>query len=35
MSLKAKDLSIQNESIKQISILNEMFNLKSMGGYEN
>lgn len=31
----AKDTSIQRASINQISILNEMFNLKSVGGYEN
>ena len=30
-----KDLSIQRESIKQIGILNELFNLKSTGRYEN
>lgn len=30
-----KDTSIQEKSLAQISSLNEMFNLKSMGGYEN
>ena len=30
-----KDKSIQNASINQIAILNDMFNLKSVGGYEN
>ena len=34
-SLETKDISIQNASIKQIAILNEMFNLKLMGRYEN
>lgn len=34
-SSDTKDLSIQNASMKQISILNNLFNLKSMGGYEN
>ena len=33
--LESKDMSIQNASIKQITILNEMFSLKSMMGYEN
>lgn len=33
--LGAKDLSIQNASIRQIEILNEMFNLKTTGGYKN
>ena len=33
--LESKDMSIQNASIKQITILNEMFSLKSMRGYEN
>lgn len=33
--LESKDISIQNESIKQIAILNELFNLKSTGRYEN
>lgn len=31
-SLENKDISIQNASIKQIEILNEMFNLKPTGG---
>jgi predicted transcriptional regulator len=30
-----KDISIQNASLKQIATLNELFNLKSAGGYEN
>lgn len=34
-SLEPKDISIQKASIKQISILNEMFNLKPVGRYEN
>lgn len=34
-SLETKNISIQNASIKQIAILNEMFNLKPMGRYEN
>lgn len=34
-SLETKDISIQNASIKQIAILNEMFNLKPIGRYEN
>lgn len=34
-SLETKDLSIQNASLKQISILNDLFNLKSIGRYEN
>lgn len=33
--LNAKDSSIQKKSLEQIASLNEMFNLKSMGGYEN
>ncbi len=33
--LEAKDLSIQKASLEQISILNDMFNLKSVGGYKN
>lgn len=33
--LQARDISIQNESIRQIAILNDMFNLKPMGRYEN
>ena len=33
--LGAEDLTIQNASIRQIEILNEMFNLKSSGGYKN
>ena len=33
--LATKDLSIQKASLEQISILNEMFNLKSVGGYKN
>lgn len=34
--LDNKDTSIQNASLKQIAILNEMFNLKfTSGGYEN
>lgn len=35
VSLNAKDSSIQRKSLEQIASLNEMFNLKSMGGYEN
>ena len=34
-SLKEKDISIQKASIEQISILNDMFNLKNIGGYEH
>lgn len=34
-SLKTYDISIQNASIKQIAILNEMFNLNQAGGYKN
>ena len=34
-SVEEKDMSIHLASIKQISILNEMFNLKSKGRYEN
>ncbi|WP_213974862.1 Mu transposase domain-containing protein [Tepidanaerobacter acetatoxydans] len=33
--LNIKDTSIQKKSLEQISSLNAMFNLKSMGGYEN
>ena len=33
--LGVEDLTIQNASIRQIEILNEMFNLKSSGGYKN
>jgi len=33
--LGSKDLSIQKASLEQISILNEMFKLNSVGGYEN
>ena len=33
--LDSKDISIQKESIKQIAILNELFNLKPTGRYEN
>ncbi|NLM44685.1 MAG: hypothetical protein GX201_11860 [Clostridiales bacterium] len=32
---ESKDLSIQRASLEQISILNKMFNLNSVGGYEN
>ena len=32
---EAKDASIQKASLEQISILNDMFNLKSVGGYKN
>lgn len=32
---KTKDLSIQKASIKQIAILNEMFNLNPAGRYKN
>ena len=34
-SLNEKDISIQKASIEQISILNDMFNLKNIGGYEH
>ncbi len=34
-SSTAYDISIQSASIKQISLLNEMFNLKHAGGYKN
>ena len=34
-SLETKDISIQNASLKQISILNDLFNLKPIGRYEN
>lgn len=34
-SLSVKDTSIQKASLDQISILNAMFNLQSVGGYEN
>ena len=33
--MKDKDISIQNASIKQIATLNEIFNLKPIGRYEN
>ena len=33
--LDNRDTSIQNASLKQIAILNEMFNLKTAGRYEN
>lgn len=33
--LDNRDTSIQNASLKQIAILNEMFNLKPAGRYEN
>lgn len=33
--IQDKDISIQNASIKQIATLNEIFNLKPMGRYEN
>lgn len=33
--LECKDVSIQKASIEQISTLNELFNLKAIGGYEN
>jgi transposase len=33
--LETRDLSIQKASLEQISILNDMFNLKSVGGYKN
>ena len=33
--LKEKDPSIQKASIDQITVLNDMFNLKNIGGYEN
>lgn len=32
---KTYDISIQNASIKQIAILNEMFSLNEVGGYKN
>lgn len=34
-TLREKDISIQKASIDQIAILNDMFNLKNVGGYEN
>ena len=34
-SLTAKDASIQKASIDQISVLNKIFNLQSVGGYKN
>src|SRR5699024_9643983 len=34
-SSKSKDLSIQKSSLEQISKLNDLFNLESIGGYEN
>lgn len=34
-SSKSKDLSIQKSSLEQISKLNNLFNLESIGGYEN
>jgi ABC-type oligopeptide transport system ATPase subunit len=33
--LGSEDISIQKASLEQISILNEMFKLNSVGGYEN
>jgi len=33
--LKTKDMSIQKISMEQIAILNNMFDLKAMGGYKN
>ena len=33
--LKNRDISIQKASIEQITVLNEMFNLKPMGGHKN
>ena len=33
--LENKDITIQKASIDQISILNDLFKLKPMGGYEN
>ena len=33
--LKERDLSIQKASLEQIAILNDMFNLKQVGGYKN
>ncbi len=35
VSSKTNDVSILNASIKQISLLNEMFNLEHAGGYKN
>lgn len=35
ITTEAKDKSIQDASINQIAILNDMFNLKSVGGYKN
>lgn len=34
-TLENKDTSIQKASLEQISILNDLFNLKSVGGYKN
>jgi len=34
-SLETKDISIQKASLEQIAILNEMFNMKETGRYEN
>lgn len=33
--LKPKDASIQKASMNQIYMLNELFNLKSVGGHKN